>query len=60
MNIFILEGQTDEKLNFDEWIYTSRGYSLCLLNFEIYHINGEKHDNNFIIIIKENLGGPRE
>ena len=26
----LLKGQTDEKLNFDEWIYILRGYSLNL------------------------------
>ena len=27
------------------------GCSLCLYNFEIYHINEEKHNNNLIFII---------
>ena len=25
----LLKGQTDEKLNFDEWIYILREYSVC-------------------------------
>ena len=33
-NVENLKGQTDENLNFEGWIYTLRGYSLRLKNFE--------------------------
>ena len=38
----VLKRHTDEKLNFDGWIYTLRGCSLHLKNFEMYHINENK------------------
>ena len=44
---FRLKGQSNEKLDFEGCIYT---HGILATSFEIYHINTQKHNNNFIQI----------